>query len=331
MRLVAAAIILFTAFVAGAQDSLRNIERVSIFGSDYIRVKEFSEVFDLTPRWTKKDKEFFTTNQTARIFFTADSRKAQLNGINLLLALPIIVRNSVPFISLTDATSTLQPVLTPPRNSSTNRVVTICLDPGHGGKDPGNTDRRNQEKRFTLELAGEIAAQLRRSNLKVILTRTSDRFVELPDRAHFANRNGADLFVSLHFNATSSDAVKGAEVYCLSLPGTSSSNGTAGKSETGTYPGNAQNSRNMVLAYLMQRSLVRALPVEDRGIKRARFEVLREAKMPAILIEGGFMSNPAEAKRIYDDAYRRKMATAIVDGILSYKRTVDGSESVASK
>jgi N-acetylmuramoyl-L-alanine amidase len=80
----------------------------------------------------------------------------------------------------------------------------------------------------------------------------------------------------------------------------------------------------MLLAYQIQKSLVRNLQIEDRGIKRARFEVLHLAAMPAILIEGGFMSNPAEGRKIYDPSYRRQMARAIVDGIVAYKGTVKG-------
>jgi N-acetylmuramoyl-L-alanine amidase len=80
----------------------------------------------------------------------------------------------------------------------------------------------------------------------------------------------------------------------------------------------------MLLAYEMQKSYTKNLTVEDRGVKRARFQVLREATMPAILIEGGFMSHPAEGKKIYDPAYRKQMARAIVEGILAYKKAVKG-------
>ena len=79
----------------------------------------------------------------------------------------------------------------------------------------------------------------------------------------------------------------------------------------------------MLLAYQLEKSLVRNLGCEDRGVKRARFEVLRAAEMPAVLIEGGFMSHSAEAKKIYDAGYRRQMAQAIVEGILAYRRLVE--------
>jgi N-acetylmuramoyl-L-alanine amidase len=80
----------------------------------------------------------------------------------------------------------------------------------------------------------------------------------------------------------------------------------------------------MLLAYQMQKSITKDLPIEDRGAKRARYQVLREAGMPAILIEGGFMSNPAEGQRIFDPVYRRRMARAVVDGILGYQQMIKG-------
>jgi N-acetylmuramoyl-L-alanine amidase len=87
--------------------------------------------------------------------------------------------------------------------------------------------------------------------------------------------------------------------------------------------GNRSNDKSMFLAYQMQKSLTRNLGVEDRGVHRARFAVLREAVMPAILIEGGFMSNPAEGRKIFDPAYRREMAKAVAAGIIAYKKAVE--------
>jgi N-acetylmuramoyl-L-alanine amidase len=87
--------------------------------------------------------------------------------------------------------------------------------------------------------------------------------------------------------------------------------------------GNAHDGQNALLAYDVQKAVTTGLRLEDRGMKRSRFEVLREACMPAILIEGGFMSNAADARNIYDAAFRKRMAQAIVDGIMTYKRTVE--------
>ena len=89
------------------------------------------------------------------------------------------------------------------------------------------------------------------------------------------------------------------------------------------FPGNERNDRNMFLAYQLQKSLTKALGAEDRGLRRARFAVLRDAQMPAVLIEAGFISHPDEGKKIYDPAYRRRIARAVVEGIQAYKRIVE--------
>ncbi len=108
--------------------------------------------------------------------------------------------------------------------------------------------------------------------------------------------------------------------------GLNSSDVGGGRSPQSAEPGNAHDERNALLAYEVQKSITRSLPLDDRGVKRSRFEVLREARMPAILIEGGFMSQPADAKDIYDPAFRKRMARAIADGIVAYKHAVEKPE-----
>jgi len=193
--------------------------------------------------------------------------------------------------------------------------------------------RHHHETRIDrLELAAhiqeaawqELRAQLMKAGFKVFLTRTSDEFIELPDRPQIARRRNADLFVSLHFNSFPQPSARGAEVYCLTPAGAPSTNARGEGAGSGSSPGNRLNSKNMLLAYDLQQSLTRSLSVEDRGVHRARFAVLRDATMPAVLIEGGFMSHPSEGRKIFDAAYRREMARAITEGILHYKRQTEG-------
>src|SRR5262249_23240798 len=103
----------------------------------------------------------------------------------------------------------------------------------------------------------------------------------------------------------------------------SSTNARGEGANSGAYFGNRQDAKNMLLAYELQKHLVRTLGVEDRGVRRARFAVLRTAEMPAVLIEGGFMTHPTEAKKIYDVGSRRQMAQAIVEGIIAYRNLVE--------
>lgn len=325
MRVVPTLLLLLLSFaVVSAQNPLKDLQRVRMAsGVEFIRVNEWCEAADFTLRWRSKDDDFSLFNRTWQLSFSVDSRKAQINGMQFLLSHPVILRSKVPYISHVDLQTTIQPMLFPPVNLAGKSVRMICLDPGHGGSDPGNINKRNREKDFTLLLSIELEKVLRQAGLGVVLTRVRDQSLKLSERAAIANRHNADLFVSLHYNSTSSSSVKGAEVYCMTPAGTVSSNSDGGKSDTGTYAGNSSNEKNMLLAYQIQRSLLKNLSMEDRGIKRARFEVLREVKMPAVLIEGGFMSNATEAKRIYDPAQRKQMALAIAEGILNYKRIVE--------
>jgi len=235
------------------------------------------------------------------------------------------VRNGAVFISLLDLQTSVQPVLFPPKNTVSVPILRVCLDPGHGGRDPGNKESRRQEKEYTLLLAREVRDWLTGAGLKVTLTRNGDNFVPLLQRPEIAKKLDADLFVSLHFNAAiaEKDQVKGVEVYCLTPAGASSTNARGDWPDTGAFTGNRVDAKNMLLAYLIQKAMVRSLAVEDRGVKRARFAVLRDAQVPAVLIEAGFMSHPAESKKIFSPDYRRQLAQAIADGILAFKRLVE--------
>jgi N-acetylmuramoyl-L-alanine amidase len=162
------------------------------------------------------------------------------------------------------------------------------------------------------------------------MTRTSDVKIPLEDRTAIARKAGADLFVCLHFNAFPEDKqVKGTEIYCCTPAGAYSFN-SKGEGDTRWVVGNRNDEKNMLFAYQMMKSYERNLGFEDRGVKRARYQVLREATMPGILIEGGFMSNPADGRMIFDPAYRKRMAKAVVDGILAYRRITKGSNETDS-
>ena len=300
------------------------VERLWLFGREYYRLTDWARVNGLQVKWLSK-KEVQANGKNIRLVFTVDSRKMSLNGTVVWLSHPVAAKSGVAYVSPVDVTTAISPVLWPTRNSKSERVRHICLDPGHGGKDPGNREGSRQEKTYTLLLANELAAQLRKAGFTVSFTRTADTFVDLGARPVLAGRRGADLMVSLHFNSAvkTSSAIGGAEVYCLTPAKTSSTNARGAGANTGAYAGNANNARNMLLAYEVQRAIVRDTGMEDRGVKRARFAVLRTAKMPSVLVEAAFMSNPGEAKKIYDATWRRKAAQAIVSAIRSYRDTVE--------
>jgi N-acetylmuramoyl-L-alanine amidase len=292
-------------------------------GRDFVRANDWARTRGLQVRWVKREESLQIAGQSSRIGLTVDSQEADINGVQVRLLFPVIYRDGQAFVSQLDVRTTFEPILFPARNRGGAVIRNICLDPGHGGKDPGYRVGANQEKKYNLLLAEELRGQLTKAGFKVSLTRTSDSFIELPDRPDIAKRRNADLFVSLHFNAFPQSSVHGAEVYCLTPAGAPSTNARGEGGGSGSFTGNRLNSQNMLLAYQLQKSLTRSLGVEDRGVHRARFAVLRDATMPAVLIEGGFMSHPIEGRKIFNPAYRREMARAIVDGILNYKRQVE--------
>ncbi len=311
--------------LASGQSPVSKLTRVDLYGHVYVRLEEWAWANNFQVKRPRNSEWLQVTNRWARLQFEVDSRKAEIDGVKVYLSVPVAARNGTAYIAPVDLRTVIHPVLFPPKNNPEHRIRTVCLDPGHGGNDPGNQEGPWQEKKYTLLLAQEVRSLLSESDIKVVLTRTTDTFVELPARPDVARRKGADLFVSLHFNSFAGGArdARGVEVYCLTPAGASSSNARGEGASSGAYPGNRQNEKNMLLAYQLQKSLTRDLQVEDRGVRRARFSVMRTAEMPAVLIEGGYMSHPEEGRKITDPAYLHKMAQAIVDGILAYKRLVE--------
>jgi N-acetylmuramoyl-L-alanine amidase len=297
----------------------------TINGQNYVSLADWASANGLKTLWLRRGEEVAATNRDARLVFDKNSNIAEINGVHVALSFPVAVDKGTPLIAQFDLDNTVRPLLFPSRYLEPKRIATICLDPGHGGKDTGNRVGgffAHNEKTYTLLLAQELSDQLRHAGFKVILTRTKDAYVDLPQRPALANRFGVDLFVSLHFNAaqSSKNEVAGPETYCITPVGAASSNAQGEGADHSPTTANRVEKKSLLFAYQIQKSLVQNLGVNDRSVRRARFAVLRDAQMPAILIEGGYMTNPAEGRRIYDAAWRRQMAAAIVKGILNYQK-----------
>ncbi len=194
-----------------------------------------------------------------------------------------------------------------PMNKGQKKDVTIVLDAGHGGKDSGAVaEDKTTEKSLTLRLAPRVESLLRQRGYNVIMTRTTDEFIALSERAAIANRNNADIFVSIHFNSAGSASPYGIEVLYAS------ENDVELKKNAGDQTLLAREVLNAVL---------KETGANNRGIRnRPELAVLRRTKMTACLIEGGFMSNPDELEKIKSDSYLDKLATGIVNGIENYNR-----------
>ena len=290
-------------------------------GKSYRNFNELAAPFGMRRARIKDGVAYYRGDR--KVLSLADKNiSAPFYGMDVALSYPIAVRNGNPFISLIDWKSTLQVLLSPYRCIRKQRVATILLDPGHGGRDRGAAGRISVEKQLTLRIALRVAALLRSRGFRVVLTRTSDRTVPLEKRGALAARTGADVFVSIHLNSAS-PGVNGIETYCLTPAGAPSSNDRAKKKgDMSRCRGNNWDANNLLLAATMHRKLLVRTGAADRGLKRARFAVLRDLTVPGVLLEAGFLSNVQEERRLVSGSYIETVARAIADAIVEYRMQV---------
>lgn len=296
-------------------------------GTSYVKLGTVAQRLGMNARWTepRKSVEFFS--QWTTLSFTLHRRDFLLNGDKIALGNPVALSNGQLFISERDFHKTIQPLLTPQIfKDQCPKLYHIVIDPGHGGRDPGAVNARLgvNEKTTVLDVAQRMKRKLEAFGYKVTLTRDGDRFIPLGERPALANRLNADLFISLHFNAVDSTSVSGVETFAMTpamQPSSSQSNLSA--SARRSYPGNDNDPWNVLAAYYLQDEMVKVLGARDRGVKRARFAVLKNLKCPGVLVEGGFVTHPAEGRRIGSSAYREQLADALVAGILRYQKTLN--------
>ncbi|HEX3889353.1 MAG TPA: N-acetylmuramoyl-L-alanine amidase [Verrucomicrobiae bacterium] len=246
---------------------------------------------------------------------------ATWNGIEINLGFAPQMIDGEIFLNGLDLQKNLQPLLCEPPIAfpQTNRVIVI--DPGHGGANLGThsvLDGRF-EKEFTLDWALRLKPLLETNGWTVFLTRTNDSYVTNADRVVFAEAHHADLFISLHFNAPGNNDAKanGLETYCITPTGMPSTlTRTFSDVWSEQLPNNSFDAQNLQLAVKLHSAILHGVGMEDRGVRRSRFDtVLRGQNRPAILIEGGYLSNPAEAKLIESADYRQKLAEAVANAL----------------
>ncbi len=216
-------------------------------------------------------------------------------------------------------------------------VKTIIIDAGHGGKDPGTQHNGIVERNLTLKMANLVSERLRKQGFTVILTRTKDEFIALDRRTQIANEKKADLFLSIHVNASRDERICGFETYYLDYARTESAssvasreNASSGKSMNeiqgilADLIGRSKTQESLSLATLIQENSLGTLRKKnftayDNGVRSALFLVLIGARMPSVLVELGYCTNPDEAKRLNSEAYLATMADGIVQGVLAYR------------
>ena len=301
-------------------------------GRDYVTFSNLAEFYKF-PEYTHVSRTVSLRSDRRGIRAQAGTSELYINGVRFWTDFPILSNGTDELISAMDVSKIVEPILQPSRMKNAQKIQTVVLDPGHGGFDSGASNRWGTEKMFALDVAQHARQQLVRAGYKVEMTRSRDNFVPLEDRAAFASRFRNAVFVSIHFNY--SGTADGLETYALAPAGVpSNAANEVSVADVRWCAGNAQDEQNIALAAAVHATVLSRMSMFDRGVKHARFHVLRNVKVPGLLIECGFLSNTLEGQRIATSQFRQQVGAAIAQGIQHYDMAVNyrarGATTLAS-
>ncbi|MGE5280175.1 MAG: N-acetylmuramoyl-L-alanine amidase [Deltaproteobacteria bacterium] len=331
---------------------------ITVGAARYLSLAELSDREKLAWDFDPLSQVLILKKEGTEARFLIGSRKTIVNDKVRDLSAPVIMRASVvwaPEEVLDIFVPRACPVPLPlavPKEVFLRRIDRVVLDAGHGGKDPGASGRKGlKEKQVNLDMVWRIKRELEHCGLEVTLTRADDTFIPLAERPRIANDKSADLFVSLHANATLSRWVEGFEVYYLTEDVDDSARALAAienvpaEVEEGAFHRQiaafkamlwdlifTENRRESIeLARMISKTVAQRLGMKLLGVKGAPFAVLKGARMPAVLVEVGYLSNRDGERKLNDPAYRQKMAEAVAAGILEFKAYAEGAQPAVDK
>ncbi len=258
------------------------------------------------------------TNGIDTLRFFSGGRRFELNRRSFWLNAPAMADSRGGFtFEYVDMVNLIAPLFA--AQVSTNRPLRVQLDAGHGGEDSGCISPHGglYEKDLVLDITLRAGEFLAARGIEVIYSRTNDTFVSLAGRSGIAAKHKADAFVAVHANYAENQTARGIETFTLPFAKMSS---TTAESSVSTIAriGNAHDYSNTVLGYEIQRRMPGRLGEADRGLRHARFQVLRDTPCPAVLIEIGFLSNPTDSRNLSSNWYRDRIALAIADGVSAF-------------
>jgi len=311
-------------FLGGLLTALGNVDSARfqiryrlLNDTKYLFMRDIATYYGMS--YAHGGKSVTLSSKYSRLRFTIGRRQSVLNGIKAHLSFAPALSRGEAMLSASDFGLLLDPVLRP--NALPRKAVRrVMIDPGHGGKDRGTKGARFTEKEICLQIARRTADALSRRGYEVTLTRDRDRGLSLEERAALCRRSGADVFISIHANYVGTPSVRGIETFLVTPKGTASTYST--KASSSACSNNRFDKENARLAYEIQKNLVRMTGAEDRGIKHARFLVLRKTACPAVLVETGFMSNRAEEGLLASAAYQQRLAAGIAEGVARYEQSL---------
>lgn len=310
----------------GALSCLQAAGEIQQDGRSYTDLGRVASQFGMQGYWLEGYKTFRLKSRWTTVDLSENARVMQLNQMPVYLGFPAFKQGANLYLSQADYQHSLQSILTPQVFGPPPKLRRIVIDAGHGGKDSGarNDAYGLKEKELNLDVALRLKRMLLQSGYEVVMTRDSDKYIPLEQRPQYANRSNADLFISIHFNAAGSATASGFESFALTPQYQASSKySKPGRGDGVAYAGNKQDPWNTLLSYHVQRSLVQSVEGVDRGLKRARFLVLKHLDCPGVLVELGFVSHLPTAQKLRTAAFREKLAEALYQGILAYQARLD--------
>jgi len=312
----------FLFFVFALQLRAFDWETATSNGREYVSLRSFCLFYNFSYQAPAGNDRFVSRNTTGHsISLKLGNADIYLDGVHYVLSFPVEGGDHDWLVSRMDVIKLFEPILRPTEISGRRTIRGVVIDAGHGGSDNGATSRLGNEKTYTLDTANRLAKILNDAGLKTVFTRRTDVFVDLYERAHIASLYPDYAFVSIHFNSAMEEA-RGLETYCLSPRGAASTSSRyLTRGDIQKLPGNDDDTLNILLASMVHSEIIKLNPGDataDRGVKRARFVVIKQNVLPAILVEGGFVSNHMEAARVNRPDYRQSLAQAIARGVIRF-------------
>ena len=323
----AAGAVLLAAGVAAASASGWDV--VKIEGHDYVSVESMKRFYNFT-KLTRTgssvvlEKAGLNGKGGVEMNLKLGGNECLMNGVKFVFTYSVAALGEKTYVSRMDLAKLIDPVLRPTYIRNAGDFRTVILDPGHGGKDAGATNALGTEATYNLKIAGMVKTLLAAQGFKVVMTRSSNVYLTLQERVDIANAIQENaIFICIHFNAGGPGA-RGIETFTLSPPGVSHYGSDVKASDSLMYAGNEHDSANIALATAVHGTVLRKLGENtfDRGIKHARFSVLSGVRHPAILLEGGFLTHPYEARMIENPKYQDALAKGVVEAIAKYQFAV---------
>lgn len=334
---------------APPEDRVLLTQTIKIGPTNYVPLSSLCKIYEVNCDWDIIGKKITLTKEKIKMKLALDNSAIMINERSQKLEDSLRIYNGLVIIPFSAKKNIFEENFRKPLVKTKfikekfypSLVKTIVIDPGHGGKDPGAIGNDGlKEKEVTLDVAQRLARLLEERGINVTLTRDSDKFVSLWRRSQIANTNQASFFISVHANSARAKMAKGLEVYYLSdatddtaraLEAAENASLDLEKSsfdedEPSTdleatlwdmlYSENRVESKE--LASSICQAIEPKISMVNRGVKSARFYVLKGTKMPAVLIEVGFISNREEEAHLANSYYRQELVESVADGILSY-------------